>query len=123
YICSGNPHIDNLFVCKKIESSSIWIGTQHLLWESKNYISWLYTDKNSSIIFEVTPFYPFMYSDTKKKLHYISFESWMKRYKPYLISIIPKETAHKWITQANCITQQIEANINRWKQEEKKHNL
>ncbi|HSC24712.1 MAG TPA: hypothetical protein VLB80_00645 [Candidatus Babeliales bacterium] len=102
--------ITNPFLDKNVEENNVWIGTIYHLWAFKECVTWLYNDKNGLIIFEITPLYPFFY-DTPKELSSISYNEWIKNYKPYVIKVIPKEIAQQWLQQANALIKQIDANI------------
>jgi len=70
------------------------INNSGYLWESyssgKSCMTWLYNDKNGTIIFEVTP----------EESHFIKK--------------IATETAQEWLQQTHYIIQKIENNIERW---------
>ncbi len=91
-----------------------WIGYQHHLWESsKNnvrLITWLYNNINGTIIFEITPCYPYLFCEPTEQPDYIPYKEWIKTYQPYLIQEIPKKTAQEWLTQAEYIIKIIKTN-------------
>lgn len=91
-----------------------WPGNDYHLWD-KNYITWLYNNSAGAIIFEITPFYPYMYSEPEEELNYISYEEWIKTYKPYFIREIPIKTAQEWLKQTEGVLKKIDSNIKRWK--------
>ena len=59
------------------------------------------------------PVYPF---DTEDDKNGISYEEWIKTYKPYLVRTIPRDVAEQWLMQANDILEQIKKI---WKKNEK----
>jgi hypothetical protein len=107
-------------VYEKHEKTSEWVGTAFYLWSKNNVASWMYNDKAGSIIFELTPLYPYIYCDPRKDPHYIPYQEWIKSYKPYLIRELSHETARKWLSQAEYIVNQIQMNMERWENENKK---
>lgn len=64
------------------------------------YNSWMYNDEDGNIIFEITPFYPYLYETKKTHSDFITYKQFMKDYKPTLKTIIPKENLKKWVVQA-----------------------
>lgn len=75
------------------ENRNHWVGFRALLW-SLEYVSWLYNDEDSSIIFEITPIYPGNFSDSTT-----SYDLWIKNYRSYCRSTIPLQTAKIWLDQ------------------------
>lgn len=104
------------------EESSSWVGYLYHLWEGskKNirYVTWIYNNRAGEIVLEVTPSYPYFFCDPEDEPNYISYQEWIKNYRPYLITTISNETAQKWLLQAHEIINQIQANIQRWETEE-----
>lgn len=103
-----NSPVKDEFVCEQSLSSSYWTGMKYHVWSSQSFISWIYNDHQKNIIFEVTPFYPFMYPNAETELNYIAYEEWIKNYKPYIVKILSKKTALQWLNQANSIIEQID---------------
>ncbi|HSC25176.1 MAG TPA: hypothetical protein VLB80_03115 [Candidatus Babeliales bacterium] len=93
-------------IYKKKNNISYWPGNDYHLW-AHNYISWIYNKSDRSIIFEVTPFYPYMYCEPEEESNYIPYNEWIKTYKPYLIREIPRAIAQEWLKQAEYIIQTI----------------
>ena len=92
-----------------------WVGYLYFLWQSNaHFDSWIYNAHDGSIIFEVTPFYPYMYCEPEEEPDYIPYEEWIKTYKPYFITTLSRETAEKWLEQAEHIINIIERNQKRW---------
>ncbi len=95
-----------------------WIGYKYKLWEgienNTRLMSWIYNAPDGSIIFEVTPFYPYMYCELEDEPDYIPYEEWIKTYKPYFIATLSKETALQWLEQAERIIKIVEDNQKRW---------
>lgn len=104
------------------KKSSGWVGDFYYLWEGSKqkirYVTWLYNDNNGEIIFEVTPAYPYLFCDPDKELNYVSYQEWIKNYKPYLKVVMSKQVGQEWLKQANQIIEQIKTNIARWEREE-----
>jgi hypothetical protein len=94
----------------------LWVGRRYALFggnlNEKTYLySWIYNDKDSNIIFEITPKYKWHFSEPKKGESYIPYEEWIKTYKPFLIRKIPVEVACQWLDQATSILNKIEENM------------
>lgn len=100
-----------------------WVGYLYKLWEGNSddlrLTTWIYNDNNSNIIFEVTPFYPYMFCEPEEEPNYVSYEEWIKTYKPYLITILSREIAQKWLEQAEAIIKIIENNETQWQKKRK----
>lgn len=111
------------FVIECIDDFETWVGYKYQVWQAHNdektFITWLYNDKDGNIIFEITPFYPFLYTDPEEEKNYVTYDVWIKGYKPYFTTIISRKIAQQWLEKANHIVQQIKDNIARWEAEEK----
>ena len=83
-----------LFILNDQEKS--WIGLDHLVWSPRGTGTWLYT-KDSTILLEVAPLYKWHYSDPKKGEDFITYEEFIKNYKPYFILKLNKDTAQQWL--------------------------
>lgn len=95
------------------DDNSYWPGNDYSLW-AYDMTSWIYNEPDGSIVFEVTPFYPYMYCEPEEEPDYIPYEEWIKTYKPYFITTISKETALQWLEQAERIIEIVEDNQKRW---------
>ncbi len=96
-------------------SGQDWQGQRYQLWETPGNVSpkldtWLYNDNHGNIILEITPTYPWHFSDPEPGETYISYAEFIKNYQPLLIRTIPKETAQKWLNQAKEIFKQLQLN-------------
>ncbi|HJZ23671.1 MAG TPA: hypothetical protein VJ201_04395 [Candidatus Babeliales bacterium] len=118
-------HIDETKVTQYTFPSGVisWVGYKYKLWEAHEdnlcLMSWIYNKPDGSIIFEVTPFYPYMYCEPEEEPNYIPYEEWIKTYKPYLIAMLSKEKALQWLEQAQHIIRIIEENEAKWQAEKK----
>lgn len=110
YIWNKDLKRNNKFAYVKVENQEQWVGMRYHLWE-KDYISWIYNDKDGSIIFEATPLYPYFSCEPEDGQNYIPYDQWIQNYKPYLTRKIPKKVAQQWYKQAHNIIVQIEENI------------
>ena len=94
-----------------------WKGYDYNLWSARNKLisldSWIYNEVDGSIIFEVTPVYPYLFSEPEEEPDYIPYEEWIKTYKPYFITTLSRETALEWIEQADKIIRMVEFNEKR----------
>jgi len=107
------------FLYEDGDKNKDWIGMRYHLWAGGNNVTWLYNDKSGAIILEVTPFYPYLHVDPNEEPKYVFYGEWIKDYKPYFITTIPKETAQQWLEQAESVVKQISDNVERWEKEEK----
>ncbi len=112
-------HIDEnkVALCDFDSGIRSWVGYKYKLWEATNknlcFMSWIYNSPDGSIIFEITPFYPYMYCEPEEEPNYIPYEEWIKTYKPYFITTLSRETAEQWIEQAEQIIRMVEYNEKR----------
>ncbi len=67
------------------------------------YNSWLFNDPEGNIVFEITPFYPYVYETKKSHPDFITYKQFMKDYKLAVKTFIPKENLKQWIEQAKEI--------------------
>jgi len=86
--------------------SSYWIGLNYEIWETSNntnpYVTtWMYNDSEGNIIFEVTKFYKWSLREKEPEdLDFITYEEFIKDYKPLIHCIIPRDLAIEWLKQA-----------------------
>jgi hypothetical protein len=119
YLYNGKDYNDIGFV-KEGESEGVqyWVGNKYQIWHNYgpkiDYRAWMYNDKEGDIIFEVTPHYPYFLYEYKKMRRYFPFKKWMARYKPYLKTIISREKAQEWLSQAEHFVKAVDDNIARW---------
>jgi hypothetical protein len=110
-VFDNKHYIDNMiFKNDFFESIPYWIGENHTLCGYRHRQTWLYNDDFGNIILEVTPSY---YSLNKRRQNKISFEKWMKKYKPILKRTISKEIAQQWLLQMEDLLAIINQNIAR----------
>ena len=82
-----------------------WVGSQYEIWstyaDANPYVTtWLYNDDQGNIIFEVTPFYRWSMQEVElKDPEFITYEEFMKDYKPLIKRVIPREIAIEWFEQ------------------------
>lgn len=111
--CGGKLEEPTFLSYIQRDNRSYWPGNDYHLWD-KNYITWLYNNFAGAIIFEITPFYPYMYSEPEEELNYISYQEWIKTYQPYFIKEISIQTAQEWLRQVEYILEKMDSNIKRW---------
>lgn len=102
-----------------IPTNSIdWKGYNYHLWSARNnfasFSSWIYNAPDGAIIFEVTPIYPYLFSEPEEEPDYVPYEEWIKTYKPYFITTLSREIAEQWLEQAEHIIKIVERNQRRW---------
>jgi hypothetical protein len=110
YLWNEHSKLDKTFVEKPLENITYWIGEDYTLCGYRHRQTWLYNDDFGNIILEVTPSY---YSLNKRRRNKISFEKWMKKYKPILKRTISKEIAQQWLLQMEDLLAIINQNIAR----------
>lgn len=106
--CHDLPHekIKFFMVPMITGQGTYWIGSNYGVWNfsDKNvnpYINtWLYNDSEGNIIFEVTPLYKWSFlPDDLQDPNFVTYEEFMKDYKPLIHRVIPKKVAIKWLKQ------------------------
>lgn len=122
YLYNNYHYDDTNFATHTFHTGVIsWVGYLYHLWESTlHFDSWIYNKSDGSIIFEVTPFYPYMYCEPEEEPNYIPYEEWIKTYKPYFITTLSRETAEQWLEQAERIIKIVSDNEKRWRDMPKK---
>lgn len=85
-----NENYDN------INFSNFW------LWSGQNIQTWLY-NKNNKIYLEISPSYPWLFSDEKEEKGYVTFDEFMKTYKPVALEEIDRAIAQEWLKQCDEI--------------------
>lgn len=107
------------YVCKQklyglvFDENDNWVGESNLLWCSNRQTlhsgsAWLFNARDGNIVFEITPHYPFLNRNAKKNEQFISFESWIKRYKPHIVQVVSQKTVRTWLQQIDDVLQKIE---------------
>ncbi len=69
--------------------------------------SWIYRDYYNNIYIEVSPLYPFSYRDIKEGEKFISFDDFMKNYKPYF-SCVDKKNIFEWKQAVDLLYMEID---------------
>ena len=88
-----------------------WIGECYELYCAHGlYIpaSWLYNDKDGTIILEITPTYRTQYRDKTSGAPQIKYSEWMKNYKTLVKTMISKKEAQQWISRIDAFLKQME---------------
>jgi len=79
-----------------------------LLWETVKHVSTLLYNFNDLIYLEIAPTYKWSYLELKKNEKYITFDEFLKTYKPYYVEIIPHDVAFVWQKQCEDIIKKTE---------------
>ncbi len=79
-----------------LEYSKYW------LWSTQGPQTWSY-NKDNKIYLEIVPTYSWLFSDAKEGDNYITFDAFMKTYKPIAVEEIDRATVQKWIEQCKEI--------------------
>ncbi len=96
-----NTHYERL---DSINFSQFW------LWSGRGMQSWLY-NRGGKLYLEIAPSYPWLYADPteEEKLDaYITFDQFMKEYKPILVIEIDRSIAQKWLDSCRRILDNLE---------------
>ena len=90
-----------------------WVGLNYHLCSTYNTSNpmvntWLYNDEHNNIILEITPYYKWSFfpSDPKNP-EFITYEEFMKNYKPLVTRTIPHEITQKWLEQVTQAYRQL----------------
>ncbi len=86
-----------------VSSYQVWSSSLH------NYSTWLYTN-NKKIYFEVTPDYPWHYIEPKLSDPFISYEEFMKTYRPLVLEEISRTVAEQWLVKTQELLEIIHKN-------------
>jgi hypothetical protein len=98
---------NNFFMTSTTDGkSSYWIGLNYEVGGTFNdanpYVTtWLYNDNAGDIILEVTPFYKWsMQEQEPEDPDFISYDEFVKNYKPLIHRVVPRDVAMVWLEQA-----------------------
>ena len=87
-------------------TSRYWIGYNYQIWstykDANPYVNtWMYNDSEGNIIFEVTKFYKWStQEDDLEDPEYETYEEFMKKFKPLIHRVIPRDVAIEWLDQS-----------------------
>lgn len=104
--CHELPYIGSKFVMISIKDSheTYWVGEKYALCNTYNTTNpklstWLYHDKQK-ILLEVTPLYKWSFiPDDLDDPDFITYDEFMKNYKPLIHRVIPHQIAVQWLDQ------------------------
>jgi len=104
-------HICSIISQEELENKEDWKGARYLIWGGGEFDTWLY-NQNNKIYLEITPRYPWHFSDPTKEVNFIpedfiSFDEWIKSYKPLALIEIDKTTAQQWLEQTKFLMKEI----------------
>ncbi|HLC07629.1 MAG TPA: hypothetical protein VJJ26_05625 [Candidatus Babeliales bacterium] len=84
------------------------IFSQYWVWSSsKNIQTWLY-NVNNKIYLEISPTYPWLFSDPQEDEHYISFDEYMNDYRSITLVELQESLVRSWITECHVLLQTME---------------
>jgi len=95
---NSNTYEDDL---DSIDFGNFW------LWSGPAVQTWLY-NRDNKIYLEIAPSYPWLYVEPEKTEEYISFDQFMKTYKPILVTELDKNLVKKWIKECHGILENLE---------------
>ena len=91
---------------------TFWVGQAYKVWGTANKYNidtWLYT-KNGKIFLEITQYYTWTFDEPEPGENYITYDEFIKNYKPYIIREIPREIIQRWYDKTEKLIRIIEAN-------------
>lgn len=109
YLNSSKTNRSKKFFMKKVENYETWVGAGCILWSSKGCETWLY-NKDNKIFMHITPVYKWHFDEPKEGEEFVTYEKFMKSYKPYFIIEIKKTVAKRWFKKVKAIIKLIESN-------------
>jgi hypothetical protein len=96
--------------------NSYWVGRDYKIWESSrdcnvSCCTWLY-EKNGKFFFEITSDYPwhFSYPPSEKNKPPLSYNKFIKTYKPYVLREVSLEILQQWLKETERLLNIIIAN-------------
>jgi hypothetical protein len=106
--CHEMPHQTPEFIMAVTSdgTSKYWVGVDYKIWSTYNtttpkLTTWLYNDHTGNIIFEVNPLYKWsFFPDDLQDPEFLTYDEFMKDYKPLIHRIIPRDVAIEWLEQA-----------------------
>lgn len=84
------------------ENENYFDSAEFSLWGNKDNSVWLYR-KNNTIYLEISPKYPWLYWDPEEPTPTLSFQDFMKSYKPIALFEIDNNTIRTWLQQCSNI--------------------
>ena len=92
------------------EGNKFWVGQQFILFDSPEpATTWLF-EKNKKFWIEITPVYPWHHTDPKEGEKFITYEEFMKSYKPIAFFEVSRETLEEWQKKVQELLATVEAN-------------
>jgi len=101
------------FVGESFENSSFWVGLKHLLFSATFWNTWIY-NKDGNIYLEITPSYRWHFSEPEKDEDYVSYDEFIKKFKPLTIFEIDKERAREWLEVVSDLVAIAQKNHEHW---------
>lgn len=107
-------HDDEVSMELDAMGNSFWVGQKHLIWNvrSSDAATWLY-EKDGKFWFEVTLDYRWHFSDPKEDEEFISYEEFMRNYKPIALFEVSRETLEEWLKRVHELLKVVESNDNK----------
>lgn len=79
------------------------------VWSSREHTATLMYSVEEKIYMEIVPLYPWTFIEPSNEENYISFEEFMKNYKPYVFEVVDKSIAIKWQEQCEGILKMVDS--------------
>lgn len=95
------------------EGNKFWVGQKFILFDSPEPITtWLF-EKDKKYWIELTPVYPWHHRDPKESENFVSYEEFMKTYKPIALFEVSRETLEEWLKRVQELLKIVEGNDNK----------
>lgn len=89
------------------EDDEFFNYANYSIWSYKTLQTWIYT-KNDNIYLEVAPSYPWLYVEPEEGENYISFDVFIKTYKPILVTELDQFLVKKWIQECQDLSNKLD---------------
>jgi hypothetical protein len=88
---------------EKLEGRNYWVGNNYLIF-NYHLAVWLYNETlTGAIILHITPIYPGNFVLEEDGPFEISYDEWLKDYRPFYTAVISREIAEQWIKKVQNI--------------------
>lgn len=98
---------------EKLKNQDDWQGIKYLMWGGNAIDTWMY-NKDGSLFIEITPGYKWHFQAPEKDEDFVSYENWIKKYRPIKLIEIDSNTAHSWMQKLEALMREIESNDARY---------
>ncbi len=82
--------------------------SDHGIFSGESIQTWIYNDHFGEIYLEISPRCPLLYREYEEGDEFVTFEDFMKKYKPYAFFHIDKKTALEWKQAVDLLYMEID---------------